>query len=47
MNDGVDKLKEIIRKSESLVAFTGAGLSCRPNTGNSQRKRRYISDYQY
>ena len=27
MDDGTDKLKEIIIRSESLVAFTGAGLS--------------------
>lgn len=27
MNDVIDKLKEIISKSKSLVAFTGAGLS--------------------
>ncbi|UCH94481.1 MAG: NAD-dependent protein deacylase [Candidatus Aminicenantes bacterium] len=27
MNDGIDKLKEIINQSKSLVAFTGAGLS--------------------
>jgi NAD-dependent deacetylase len=27
MNDGINKLKEIISQSKSLVAFTGAGLS--------------------